>query len=334
MEKLFDIKALLFSSMLVLFSVLPAKAAWQISFEDNFDGSSLDQTKWNPTGWVDNDYELQAYRPENVEVSGGTIKLWAKKESYNGKSYTSGKITTGGQNASDLKFAQKYGRFECRMKLPKGKGMWPAFWLLNANPYSWPPEIDIVENWGTDNAAGNRDIVSGVWCGGGTDCTGSNASKTERRITSSVDPALDFHVYAMEWDSTKHVFFFDNTQVGTVTNPVLKWNPMWVLLQLAICGAGWCTNPDAGTVFPACLEADYVRVYSWSNATAVKPFVKSIASARQSGPAILFDLRGNRIGQSAAASTAYTESRRIRSGVVLAVPVNCNNGTRTTLAIR
>jgi len=315
---------ILMSAILLFAVVLPSQAVWQLTFEDNFTGAALDQTKWHPTGWVDNSYELQTYSADNVEVSNGTVKLWAKKNGTT-KPYTSGKITTGGRNASDILFAQKYGRFEASMKLPKGKGMWPAFWLL-PTPYSWPPEIDIMENWGSSNTAGDRAIASGVWCGSAADCGPSGSSKDERRITVSVDPSEGFHVYAMEWDSSKAVFYFDNQIIGTCTGTIKQYQrPMWVLVQLATCGCSWSASPDAGTVFPAALEVDYVRVYKWSTSTSVTPPVARVSTGI-AGPVILFDLHGKRIGSFADVSAAKSALLRAGQGAFVTVPAEHASG--------
>jgi beta-glucanase (GH16 family) len=301
------------------------QAGWVVTFQDDFNGSALDTTKWHPTGWVDNDYELQSYRTQNVEVSAGTLKLWMKKESYNGKSYTSGKITTGGQNASDIIFAQRFGRFECSMKVPKGKAMWPAFWLLPAGPYSWPPEIDIVEEWGFSNTAGPTTVKSGVWCAENQDCSGNSASKAEVTINPSVDPSAGFHVYAMEWDSTRFTFYYDNQTIGTTTQYLSQYKRnMWVLLQLALCGQSWGGGPpDAGTVFPACLEVDYVKVSKWSATTQTAAKTNRIISERYQGPVSIFNLQGKCVER--AEERAGSHERRTRNpGIYIAVPADRN----------
>jgi len=318
----------------LLFIAAPAQSAWQLTFEDNFDGTTLDQTKWHPTGWVDNGYELQTYSASNVEVSGGTVKLWARQNGSGTKPYTSGKIITGGRNASDIYFAQKYGRFEASMKLPKGKGMWPAFWLL-PTPYSWPPEIDIMENWGSSNTAGDRRIACGVWCGGNADCGGSGASKQEVSITAPNDPAAGFHVYAMDWDSTKATFYYDNQVVGTNTGYIRQYNrPMWVLVQLAICGCSWSASPDAGTVVPAALEVDYVRVYKWSTTVAAAPSAPKTPTAHYAGPVMVFDLHGKKIGSFTDARAGKSAMVRTGRGAFVTVPQGQGNGSPARMSAR
>ena len=128
----------------------------QIIWQDEFDGSELDLSKWNVQlgdgcdiqlcGWGNN--ESQYYQAENTAVGNGTLKIVAKREQVGNKSYTSGRINTKGK--ADFTF----GRFEARMKLPIGQGLWPAFWMLSTDePYgSWPQsgELDIMELIGSE----------------------------------------------------------------------------------------------------------------------------------------------------------------------------------------
>ena len=133
--------------------VVPTKAApasrpgWELVFDDEFDGDALDLAKWNPRDPVgrERNHELQAYVPDAFRLSGGVLHVVAERRQadYGGKTrgFTSGMMTTTG------KFAQRYGRFEIRCRIPAGKGLWPAFWLL-PEPFNWPPEIDVLETLG------------------------------------------------------------------------------------------------------------------------------------------------------------------------------------------
>ncbi|MFV1996229.1 MAG: family 16 glycosylhydrolase, partial [Verrucomicrobiales bacterium] len=122
----------------------PLREGWELTFADEFDGGKFDRAKWNPRDpWeVEKNGELQAYVPGAFEVRDGVlrIRIDKKKAFYGGKvrQYASGMMTTSG------KFSQRYGRFEIRCKVPKGRGLWPAFWML-PEPPSWPPEIDVLE---------------------------------------------------------------------------------------------------------------------------------------------------------------------------------------------
>src|SRR5437016_3236373 len=120
------------------------RPGWKLTFHDEFDAQALDLQKWNPNDpWGrERNRELQAYVKDAFEVTNGILRIKAEKReaTYGGKqrSFTSGMMTTYG------KFSQQYGRFEIRCRIPKGKGIWPAFWLL-PDPLVWPPEIDVLE---------------------------------------------------------------------------------------------------------------------------------------------------------------------------------------------
>ena len=124
------LRRLALASVAALFPGL-ATAQYQLVWEDQFDGNSLDLTKWEPMigngcpnlcGWGNN--ELQYYREQNATVSNGTLKITALRQNFGGAQYTSARLRTA--NKADF----TYGRFEMRAKLPPGQGMWPAFWLL------------------------------------------------------------------------------------------------------------------------------------------------------------------------------------------------------------
>ena len=128
--------------LLALVSGLASAQCPTLVWADEFNGTSLDLTKWEPQigdgcsegicGWGNN--ELQSYKAENAVVSNGTLKIIAKKERVKGSAYTSARLRTKG--LADFTF----GRFEASIKLPAGQGLWPAFWMLSTNePYGgWP----------------------------------------------------------------------------------------------------------------------------------------------------------------------------------------------------
>jgi len=225
------------------------RPGWKLTFDDEFDGKRLDLKKWNPNdpaGWERN-HELQAYVTNAFEVSGGFLRIKAEKRqafySEKWRSITSGMMTTLG------KFSQEYGRFEIRCRVPKGKGMWPAFWLL-PDPRGWPPEIDVLEILGHEpdkvytthhyrDAQGKHQSHGGSWSG--------------------PDFSAGFHEFAVEWSPQRIVWFVDGVERFRSEDAVPK-GKMYVLLNLAV-GGGWPGNPDAQTKFPAALEVDYVRVY-------------------------------------------------------------------------
>jgi beta-glucanase (GH16 family) len=246
----------------------PPAGQWVQTWSDEFSGTGSvpDATKWNiEVGghWSNN--ELQAYtnRPQNVRLENGNLVITATKEDYTGadgvsRSYTSARLRTLG------KFTQKYGRFEARIKLPQGQGMWPAFWLLgdDINTTGWPGcgEIDIMENVGHDMSK----VYGTIHGPGYSGASGISANYTLPNAQKFSD---DFHVFAVEWEPSAIRFYVDGNLYETRTPADLpagtKWafdHPFFVIVNLAV-GGDWPGNPDATTQFPQSMLVDYVRVY-------------------------------------------------------------------------
>jgi beta-glucanase (GH16 family) len=206
-------------------------------------------------GWGNNELEYYTDRPENIKVENGLLHITARKEPYLGSAYTSARIVTKG------KFAQKYGRFEARMKLPYGKGIWPAFWLLgdNFDTVGWPQcgEIDIMEYRGQAPT-----VIAGSVHGLGY--SGGNAiSKSYNLLNNRFD--TDFHVFGIEWGPNYINFYVDNVLYNQITpNDVSgQWvfdHPFYIIINLAV-GGNYVGAPNSETVFPQTLLVDYVRVY-------------------------------------------------------------------------
>jgi len=248
-----------------------AQSGWTLAWSDEFDGASLDTSKWGydlgASGW--GNYELEYYtsRPENVYLEGGKLVIKAIQESYQGAQYTSGRILTKN------KFSQAYGRFEARIKIPFGQGMWPAFWMMgsDSDTVGWPAcgEIDIMENIGKE-----PNIVHGTMHGPGYSVNGIGAAYS---LPAGQRFADDFHVYAIEWEPGVVRWYVDDQLYQTLTRasipPGTNWvvdHPFYVLLNVAV-GGGWPGNPDASTQFPQQMVVDYVRVYQ--RATTAVPTV-------------------------------------------------------------
>jgi beta-glucanase (GH16 family) len=188
-------------------------------------------------------------------LPGGVLRITADKSDpaksahYWGYPYTSGLITT------EDSFSQTYGRFVAKMKLPAGKGLWPAFWLLPVDK-SWPPELDPLEFFGAPNAAGeggNTKIHVGM-------ISPVPAESRGGWIDVGVDVTAGFHVYAIEVGATDTAWFFDGKQIMTGPTPAAMSKPMYVLANLAV-GGTWPGLPDATTVFPAFLDVSFIRAY-------------------------------------------------------------------------
>ena len=249
---------------------------WQLVWEDDFNGSSLDQSKWTHdigTGsqygmWGWGNGELQYYQPQNTTLNNGIAKIEVKEEpngiidSWSATSYfSSSKITTKGL------FNFRYGKVEARIKTIDGQGFWPAFWMLPSNG-SWPcdGEIDIMEQWGNDYLTNSTSGAAHL----GT-CPYSQSThfyETSSSYISSGSYADDFHTYSVIWKEDTITWYVDEIELFSL-NPSSYWsipsqsawpfnaNEWYLMINLAITQAG----PNSNTVFPNQMEIDYVRVY-------------------------------------------------------------------------
>jgi beta-glucanase (GH16 family) len=236
------------------FCVKDNAQAWKLVWSDEFDNAGLpDASKWgNEVGFIRNN-ELQYYtsrRIENSVVSNGNLLIIGRKESFEKASYTSASLTTDG------KHSWTYGKIDARIKLPKGQGIWPAFWMLgqNINQVGWPKcgEIDIMEH------INNEDIMYGTlhWY---NEKHVSSGGKTPCDVTK-------YHNYSIEWDKETVKWFLDGNKYWEVNikdgiNSTEEFQrPHYIILNLAI-GGNWPKNPDETTVFPDTVFVDYVRVF-------------------------------------------------------------------------
>jgi beta-glucanase (GH16 family) len=236
----------------------PEKLVWS----DEFNSTGLpDANKWNYDvgghGWGNN--ELQFYtekRQENARVENGNLVIEARKESWQGKDYTSARLVSKGKGD------WKYGRIEVRAKIPAGRGTWPAIWMLaSSDPLAWPDdgEIDIMEHVGFDQGRIHGTIHSKKY---------NHVIGTQKSATIMVpDCSTDFHVYGLQWtaDSIKvsidgnPYFKFANEQTGKDAWPFNQ--PFHLLLNIAVGGNWGGAQGVDTTIFPARMEIDYIRVY-------------------------------------------------------------------------
>ena len=245
---------------------------WELVWSDEFDGDAVDLTKWefqigdgcpNLCGWGNN--ELQYYRAENAVVEDGLLKIIALRQTFGGRQYTSVRMRS--LNKGDW----TYGRFEARIRLPEGQGIWPAFWMLPTDEVygGWPRsgEIDIMEMVGHEPATVHGTIHFGdPWPN--NSFTGNSYRLSQGKFSD------DFHHFAVEWGLGVIYWYVDGTRYSTKTkNDLLGKNwpfdqQFHLLLNLAV-GGNWPGNPDASTVFPQVMEVDYVRVYQLANITGL-----------------------------------------------------------------
>lgn len=245
-------------------------SGWALVWSDEFngpDGSSPDPQKWtvanNGSGFGNRQLEYNTDRPINVHQEKGNLVLTARKEDYTGadgvsRSYTSARMETAHH------FDWTYGRFEARIKIPKGRGVWPAFWLLGSDvaTVGWPAcgEIDIMENIGSEPAKVHGSL-HGPSYSGDSPLTGAYS------LPEGMSFGDDFHVYALEWEPRELRFYVDGHLFETQTVDSIPshkhWafdHPFFLLFDVAV-GGYWPGNPDETTQFPTSMLVDYVRVY-------------------------------------------------------------------------
>ncbi len=232
--------------------------------EFNADGP-LDESKWNADlgignsisgdGWGNNELQYYTDRPENLKIQDGLLHITAHRENYMGASYTSARIN------SLAKIEQTYGRFEAKIQLPWGQGLWPAFWLLGTNieEVGWPEcgEIDIMEYRGQ-----NPSILLGSVHGPGY-FAGESVGKEYVLEQDRFDTG--FHVFGIEWGPEYINYYVDDVLYNQITPEDVDgdWvfdGPVYIILNLAV-GGDFVGAPNATTVFPQTMLVDYVRVY-------------------------------------------------------------------------
>lgn len=229
---------------------------WKLSFSDEFTGDRLDLVKWSPRDpWgVERNQELQAYVADAFEVKDGLLRIIGKKAmaTYDGKprQYTSGMMTTHG------KFSWKFGKFEIRCRVPKGRGLWPAFWLL-PDPLGWPPEIDVLEILGHEPS---KVYLTHHWTAAPPPAP-SWKTASDSKEWAGPDFSADFHVFTCQWEPDSITWSIDGVERFRSIQNVPTEKPMYLLVNLAI-GGDWPKAPDASTIFPAAFEIDYVKVWS------------------------------------------------------------------------
>ncbi len=246
--------ALLLALIVVVYTGVPA--GYNLKWSDEFEGNSIDSSKWTydlgAGGWGNNELEHYTNRGENAYVSGGMLHIKAKKEDYQGSQYTSARMKTKG------KFEFQYGYVEARIALPRGNGIWPAFWMLgeNIDSVSWPTcgEIDIIEAINTENKV----YATCHWF--------SNGGHADYGTSTGNFDVTQFHTYYLHWDGYSIRIGVDGNQhyemiiKDSVGNTGAFHKRFFFLLNIAI-GGNWPGFNIDNSKLPAEMLVDYIRVY-------------------------------------------------------------------------
>jgi len=256
---------------------LGVEGDWELRFQDEFDQDELDSGRWTTCFWwnypsctIKSNNELELYQPNNVSIQDGVLSLTALEQDVVGLddqefNYTSGMISSG--NSPDdpteaSRFSFRYGFIEIRAKIPRGKGLWPAIWLLPNSRVS-TPEIDILEILGDEperivmnyhyfGPEGKETRSSGEWEG--------------------PDFSEDWHVFGLNWQPDHITWYIDGVERSTFAEAAyISTDPMYIILNLAV-GGNWPGEPDETTPFPSSFEIDYVRIYQHEGVHYLDPF--------------------------------------------------------------
>lgn len=237
-----------------------ARAGWTLVWHDEFNGPHIDTTTtWNfevnDHGGGNNELQYYTKNPRNAFIEDGTLVIQALKESYLTRGYTSARLNTAGKKD------WLYGRVDVRARLPYGRGLWPAIWMLPTDWVygGWPAsgEIDIMELLGQETTKIYGTIHWGV------DAAHHQQSGTSFTLGSGTF-AGSYHLFSLEWTADSLKWFIDNKQYFSHATFQPFDKRFHLLLNVAV-GGNWPGSPDASTTFPQVMQVDFVRVYSKAN---------------------------------------------------------------------
>jgi beta-glucanase (GH16 family) len=202
--------------------------------------------------YVDQGFRGTAEKPLGIDpfhIADGALEIVADKAAEDvvpsiwNYRYTSGLITT------QRSFSQVYGVFEIRARMPKGRGLWPAFWLLPVDR-SWPPEIDVLEILGHETTVLHTNAHSKA----------SGKHTDAPAVVQVSDTSAAFHTYSVDWEKDEIKWYFDGVEVARAPTPGDMHKPMYFLANLAV-GGNWPGSPDASTQFPAAFAIKWIRAW-------------------------------------------------------------------------
>ena len=249
-------------------AILPHEGSFRapktVVLDESFDGATLDTSVWNTCHWwgddgctISSNDELEWYRPEQVSVSDGALRLTADRIPNRGSDgedyeYASGMVTTGPANSDDDegKVSWTYGTVEVHLRVPASRGLWPAVWMLPVSRES-RPEIDILEAIGQDPSQALMHLHP-------KDESEADSPSKKYRLSGST-LADGWHTIRLDWEPEHLTWFVDGKQVWNLTGSQVPDEPMYLVVNLAVGGA-YPGPPDETTEFPATFEIDRVRV--------------------------------------------------------------------------
>lgn len=243
-----------------------APGTWRPIFVESFNGRTLDTTHWSTCFWWSINApngcegsaangELEWYLPENISLSGGALDITARHDhvttSLGNYNYTSGVITSVG------KFSFLYGYVEARIRVTKGRGVWPAVWMLPED-HSPATEIDIAEILGDRPQTLNTALHFLT----------NGAHRSVGGVYTAADFSTGYHIVAVDWEPNSITWYEDGKAVYRVTDYAqIPHKPMYLLLDSAV-GGYWSGNPDQSTPFPNQFRVDWMQVWSHTPAPA------------------------------------------------------------------
>jgi beta-glucanase (GH16 family) len=251
--------------------ILQQVPGWSLAWAEEFDGppgAPVDPASWQPQvgghGWGNQELQYYTNHRDNAHLDGaGHLQIVVRRSDpalrdhrFGGCRYTSARLVTKDR------VAFTYGLVQARIRLPQGRGIWPAFWLLgqNIDRVGWPQcgEIDVMENFGKDPT-----VVQGTVHGPGYAGTGG-VTAAYRAAAGLAD---DFHVYGVWWAPERICWYLDDQCYSTLTPDDLGGNP-WVfdhdfflVLNVAV-GGSFSVTPDPAAAFPQAMVVDYIRIYA------------------------------------------------------------------------
>lgn len=270
------------------------RPGWTLVWHDEFDGNAIDRSKWDfdlgngfydyrvhqwVAGWGNEELQYYTAEPENVRVADSCVFIRAVKAPLHGCGYTSARLKTKARDGRVL-FAKQYGRIAFRARVPWGKGLWPALWMLPVDDkyggWAASGEIDLMEIVGEQP----HEVLNSLHFG---------SSFPRRSLITTTHPlgsssVADWHEYAVEWEPGEIRFFVDEVQTCSYRHwwscsklqdglgieaageadlnpwPAPFDQPFFLLMNVAV-GGNFPGHPNEHTIFPAELVVDWVRVY-------------------------------------------------------------------------